>query len=431
MAAGGMYDHLGGGFARYSVDDEWLVPHFEKMLYDQALLARIYLHAWQVTGEPRYRQVLDEVVTYVLRDLRHQDRRLSQRRGRRLSGRRRAQPRGRVLRVDRWRDRRAVLGPELAEEAKAWWGVTEAGNFEGATILHRPVRGDLAPPARDRRGPPPVVRGPRAAPPPRARRQGARPSGTACSSPRWPRRRRRPGSASWLEGRGAAASSCWPTSAATTVVGSARGRPTAAPATSPWPPTTPRSWLPSSPSPRRPGEPAGSPRPAPWPTPCSTCSGTRCRAPSSRPARTPRSWWRARRTCSTTPRRRPTPRPPSACYRLGALTGEARYTNHADQILRLARPAHHPVGPAPSRNVLAAVDLRRAGITEIAVVGDRPELVGPPSSSGSCRTPCWPGASPTTPRSGSTALTVSPTCAVTTPARPRSRRSRGRCVTQL
>src|SRR5690606_17065546 len=66
MASGGIYDHLGGGFARYSVDEEWLVPHFEKMLYDNALLARTYLHAWQVTGEPRYRQVLDETITYVL-----------------------------------------------------------------------------------------------------------------------------------------------------------------------------------------------------------------------------------------------------------------------------------------------------------------------------------------------------------------------------
>src|SRR5690606_10913686 len=71
MASGGIYDHLGGGFARYSVDQQWLVPHFEKMLYDQALLARAYLHAWQVTGEPRYRQVLDETIGYVLRDLRH------------------------------------------------------------------------------------------------------------------------------------------------------------------------------------------------------------------------------------------------------------------------------------------------------------------------------------------------------------------------
>ena len=59
MAAGGIYDHLGGGFARYSTDRRWLVPHFEKMLYDNALLARVYLHAWQLTGADRYRQVVD------------------------------------------------------------------------------------------------------------------------------------------------------------------------------------------------------------------------------------------------------------------------------------------------------------------------------------------------------------------------------------
>ncbi len=70
MAAGGVYDHLGGGFARYSTDEQWLLPHFEKMLYDNALLTRAYLHAWQATGEARFRQVLEETITYVLRDLR-------------------------------------------------------------------------------------------------------------------------------------------------------------------------------------------------------------------------------------------------------------------------------------------------------------------------------------------------------------------------
>ncbi len=70
MAAGGMYDLVGGGFHRYSVDDRWLVPHFEKMLYDNALLAPAYLHAWVVTGEPRYRQVVEETLDYVLRELR-------------------------------------------------------------------------------------------------------------------------------------------------------------------------------------------------------------------------------------------------------------------------------------------------------------------------------------------------------------------------
>jgi uncharacterized protein YyaL (SSP411 family) len=71
MAAGGIYDQVGGGFHRYSVDAHWLVPHFEKMLYDQALLTRAYVHAWLVTGEPRYRRVVEETVGYVLRDLRH------------------------------------------------------------------------------------------------------------------------------------------------------------------------------------------------------------------------------------------------------------------------------------------------------------------------------------------------------------------------
>ncbi|HXY93516.1 MAG TPA: thioredoxin domain-containing protein, partial [Acidimicrobiia bacterium] len=71
MAAGGMYDQVGGGFHRYSVDAYWLVPHFEKMLYDQALLARAYLHGWLVVGSPRYRRVVEEVIEYVLRDLRH------------------------------------------------------------------------------------------------------------------------------------------------------------------------------------------------------------------------------------------------------------------------------------------------------------------------------------------------------------------------
>ncbi len=71
MAAGGIYDQVGGGFHRYSVDAHWLVPHFEKMLYDQALLTRAYLHGWMVTGSARYQRVVEETITYVLRDLRH------------------------------------------------------------------------------------------------------------------------------------------------------------------------------------------------------------------------------------------------------------------------------------------------------------------------------------------------------------------------
>ncbi len=70
MAAGGMYDLVGGGFHRYSVDETWLVPHFEKMLYDNALLASTYLHAWVVTGETRYRRVVEQTIDYMLRELR-------------------------------------------------------------------------------------------------------------------------------------------------------------------------------------------------------------------------------------------------------------------------------------------------------------------------------------------------------------------------
>jgi uncharacterized protein len=70
MALGGMYDLVGGGFHRYSVDREWLIPHFEKMLYDNALLVPAYLHAWVVTGNERYRSVVEETCTYMLRELR-------------------------------------------------------------------------------------------------------------------------------------------------------------------------------------------------------------------------------------------------------------------------------------------------------------------------------------------------------------------------
>src|SRR5690606_37554020 len=69
MALGGIYDQLGGGFHRYSVDAVWLVPHFEKMLYDNAQLLRTYLHAWQLTQRPLYRSVLDATIDYVLREM--------------------------------------------------------------------------------------------------------------------------------------------------------------------------------------------------------------------------------------------------------------------------------------------------------------------------------------------------------------------------
>ena len=75
MAAGGIYDHVGGGFARYSTDREWLVPHFEKMLYDNAQLARAYTEGWQITQNPAYRRVVRETLDYILRDMNEDDRR--------------------------------------------------------------------------------------------------------------------------------------------------------------------------------------------------------------------------------------------------------------------------------------------------------------------------------------------------------------------
>jgi uncharacterized protein YyaL (SSP411 family) len=137
MASGGIYDHLGGGFARYSVDGRWLVPHFEKMLYDQAGLARVYLHGWQVTGSPQWRQVLDEIVGYVLHDLRAPEGGLYSAED--------ADSEGVEGRFYVWslQEVTEVLGAELAPAAADWYGVTAAGNFEGSNILHRPQRGDL------------------------------------------------------------------------------------------------------------------------------------------------------------------------------------------------------------------------------------------------------------------------------------------------
>jgi uncharacterized protein len=145
MASGGIYDHLGGGFARYSVDDVWLVPHFEKMLYDQALLSRVYLHAWQVTGLDRYRQVLDETIGYVLRDLRHPDGGLYSAEDADSEG---VEGLFYVWTPDQVT---AALGgdTDLADEVMAFYGVSPGGNFEGRTILNRLARaGDLDRPPR-------------------------------------------------------------------------------------------------------------------------------------------------------------------------------------------------------------------------------------------------------------------------------------------
>lgn len=131
MAYGGMYDQIGGGFARYATDDRWLVPHFEKMLYDNALLARVYLHAYQVTGKPLYRRIVTETLDFVLRELRHEA-------GGFYSSYD-ADSEGEEGKFYTWSaaEIRAALGAEAPLFMLAY-DVTERGNWEGQNILNLP-----------------------------------------------------------------------------------------------------------------------------------------------------------------------------------------------------------------------------------------------------------------------------------------------------
>ena len=127
MARGGIYDQVGGGFARYSVDATWTVPHFEKMLYDNALLARAYLHGWQVSGNERFRDVCCETLDWALREMRGPEGGFCSALDADSDG---VEGKFYVWTVD---ELRSVLGPAgLAEEAIAYFGATERGNFEGA-----------------------------------------------------------------------------------------------------------------------------------------------------------------------------------------------------------------------------------------------------------------------------------------------------------
>jgi uncharacterized protein YyaL (SSP411 family) len=143
MLTGGIYDQLGGGFARYSVDAAWLVPHFEKMLYDNALLARAYLHGWQRFGHERYRRACEETLDWALREMRGPE-------GGFYSALD-ADSEGKEGRFYVWtpEEIRAVLtdptaaepncikfSPQQVENLMQFYGVTERGNFEGRNILH-------------------------------------------------------------------------------------------------------------------------------------------------------------------------------------------------------------------------------------------------------------------------------------------------------
>jgi uncharacterized protein YyaL (SSP411 family) len=130
MAAGGIYDHLGGGFHRYSVDRYWLVPHFEKMLYDQALLADVYVEAWQRFGEPAYRDTLLGIGNYLCREMVGA--------GGGYFATQDADSEGVEGKFFVWTpdEVAAVVGEEDAELVCRYFDVTDEGNFEGKNILH-------------------------------------------------------------------------------------------------------------------------------------------------------------------------------------------------------------------------------------------------------------------------------------------------------
>ncbi len=132
MKDGGMYDQLGGGFARYSVDERWLVPHFEKMLYDNAQLADVYLEAYAVTGDDEYRRVAAETLDYVAREMQSPS-------GGYFSSSD-ADSEGEEGKYFVWHhdEVRAVLGEPLAERFSLFSGVLPEGNWEGKNVLHRP-----------------------------------------------------------------------------------------------------------------------------------------------------------------------------------------------------------------------------------------------------------------------------------------------------
>jgi uncharacterized protein len=130
MAHGGMYDQIGGGFARYAVDAAWLVPHFEKMLYDNAQLVSLYTHAWLASRSGAYRQVVEQSIGWALREMRAP--------GGAFYAALDADSEGVEGKFYTWTPDEidSVLPPEQADLAKLYYGVTASGNFEGASILH-------------------------------------------------------------------------------------------------------------------------------------------------------------------------------------------------------------------------------------------------------------------------------------------------------
>ncbi|MBK9970879.1 MAG: thioredoxin domain-containing protein [Acidimicrobiaceae bacterium] len=374
MASGGIYDHLGGGFARYSVDAQWLVPHFEKMLYDQALLVRVYVHAALLTGEARYRQVVEETVGYVLRDLCHpaggffsaEDADSPDEHGHGHEG---------LFHTWTVQEVRAVLGAD-ADEALSWYEFTADGNFEGRTIPARVHhRGDIVRPAAIERARQRLFE---------AREQRLRPGLDDKVLTEWNGLML----ASLCEAAAAFDRPDWRDAAIAN--GEFLLRELRQPSGR-WQ----RAWHEGGSPPARHHALAGD-------------HATVVDAFTRLAELTGQARWvgHAREVADvlldhfwdvdrgglfTTPddgeqlvaRQKElldnaTPSANSsaalALARLGALTGENRYTNHADQIIRLLARAV-PQSPAAFSQALMAVASRQAGATEIVITGDRPDLL--------------------------------------------------------
>lgn len=133
LAQGGIYDQIGGGFHRYATDNGWLIPHFEKMLYNQAHLAKVFFQAYQLTADPLYERVVRQTLDYLLREMKAS--------GGGFYSATDADSEGEEGRFFVWKENqiKSVLPDELAKLAIDLFGVTQAGNFEGKNILNLPV----------------------------------------------------------------------------------------------------------------------------------------------------------------------------------------------------------------------------------------------------------------------------------------------------
>jgi uncharacterized protein len=377
MASGGMYDHIGGGFARYSVDRQWLVPHFEKMLYDQALLVRVYAHAAAALDEPRWHQVVTETVEYVLRDLRQPGGGFSSSEDADSPG---PDGHGHEGLFHTWTvdEVRAVLDDGAdTDAALEFYGITPEGNFEGGRSIPNRLR------ARGQLERSPAIESARQ----RlfdAREQRPRPGRDDKVLTEWNALMVSAlTEAGWLLGR-----PDWLAAAAETADFLCRElrRPDRR-----WL----RSWFAGGDPPARHdalaadhaclldafvrlGEATGEAR---WIDEAREVADVML----------DHFWDPDHGGLFTTPEDgealvarqkelfdNATPSANSsaavALYRLSALTGEARFANHADRILQLVAAVVDQAPPAFS-HALAAAELRRAGITEVAVAGDRRDLV--------------------------------------------------------